>query len=234
MLTFATPLAFAAGVKLSVPLSEISGRIKNSASLSVTAEKSSVCVLSFAGPAELKLAHTNSECAPESCATVTSAPLRKRGASLTELWVMVNVCAAAASTPPFAVPPLSASVTVTVATPNASAAGVKLSSPPDEIAGCTRKREGSLATAVKSTAWLLSPGAALTALAQPATSCAGASSLTATFKPAPNEAHEERMGAAPGCDRHVLRWAFGFEAHGSRQNRALRLNSVSGALHCST
>lgn len=88
MLTFATPLAFAAGVKLSVPLSEISGRIKNSASLSVTAEKSSVCVLSFAGPAELKLAHTNSECAPESCATVTSAPLRKRGASLTELRVM--------------------------------------------------------------------------------------------------------------------------------------------------
>src|SRR5207248_2449971 len=61
------------------------------------------------------------------------------GASLTGLTVMVNVCGAEVSTPPFAVPPLSCSVTVTVAVPLASGAGVKVRTPLGEIDGCDEK-----------------------------------------------------------------------------------------------
>src|SRR6266568_2316080 len=62
------------------------------------------------------------------------------GGSLTGLIVIVNVTGAEVSTPPFAVPPLSCSVTVTVALPNAFGAEVKVSTPAAEIAGCTEKR----------------------------------------------------------------------------------------------
>jgi hypothetical protein len=50
--------------------------------------------------------------------------LVKLGASLTAVTLMVNVCPALVSKPPFAVPPLSLSCTVTVADPFAFAAGV--------------------------------------------------------------------------------------------------------------
>src|SRR5688500_12794004 len=63
------------------------------------------------------------------------------GPSLTAVTVMVNVCAAEVSTPPFAVPPLSDRVTVTVAVPVALSAGVKESTPVEVIDGCTRKSE---------------------------------------------------------------------------------------------
>jgi len=46
------------------------------------------------------------------------------GGSFTGFTVIVNVCDAEVSTPPFAVPPLSESVNVTVAEPLAFAAGV--------------------------------------------------------------------------------------------------------------
>ena len=48
----------------------------------------------------------------------------KVGASFTALIVMMNVCGALVSTPPFAVPPLSCATIVIVAVPFASAAGV--------------------------------------------------------------------------------------------------------------
>ena len=48
----------------------------------------------------------------------------KLGASLTAVTVMVKVCGADVSTPPFAVPPLSVSCTRDVAVPLALAAGV--------------------------------------------------------------------------------------------------------------
>jgi hypothetical protein len=55
---------------------------------------------------------------------------------------MVNVTDAEVSTPPFAVPPSSERLTVTVAVSFASAAGVKVSSPNGEIDGCTLNSDG--------------------------------------------------------------------------------------------
>jgi hypothetical protein len=53
---------------------------------------------------------------------------------------MTNVCSALASTPPFAVPPLSVSLIVIVAVPLALAAGVYVRSPVALIAGPAEKR----------------------------------------------------------------------------------------------
>ena len=63
-------------------------------------------------------------CAPASSATLWLAPMVSVGASLTALTVMVNSWAAEVSTPPLAVPPLSLTSTVTLATPLASATRV--------------------------------------------------------------------------------------------------------------
>src|SRR6185295_4577972 len=56
-----------------------------------------------------------------------------------QLIVMVNVCSPLASTPPFAVPPLSSTWTVTVAVPWRPF-GVKLRVPSELMLGCELKR----------------------------------------------------------------------------------------------
>ena len=60
------------------------------------------------GPALIAVAQPATVCAPASSSTVWSAPFVKDGASLTSVTVIVNVCGADVSTPPFAVPPSSA------------------------------------------------------------------------------------------------------------------------------
>ena len=62
--------------------------------------------------------------APRSETTDWFAPVLKLGASLTDWMVIVKVCGAPVSVPPFDVPPLSCAVTVMVATPFAFGAGV--------------------------------------------------------------------------------------------------------------
>ncbi len=57
----------------------------------------------------------------------------------TGITVIMKVCGALAFVPPLAVPPLSWAITVTVATPKALTAGVKLSVPWASIAGWTPK-----------------------------------------------------------------------------------------------
>src|SRR5829696_10070882 len=67
--------------------------------------------------------------------------------------VMVNSCVALVSFPPLAVPPLSWANTVTVAVPKALGAGVKVSVPPEEIAGWTENRALLLLVTWKVTVW---------------------------------------------------------------------------------
>ena len=57
------------------------------------------------------------------------------GASFTGVIVIVNVCAALVSTPPFAVPPLSWILTVTIAEPFACGADVYVNVPEGLTAG---------------------------------------------------------------------------------------------------
>ena len=73
--------------------------------------------LSFAGPALIAVRPAGTALRAGVLETVWSAPLVKLGASFTAVTVIVNVCGALVSTPPFAVPPLSCSVTVIVAVP---------------------------------------------------------------------------------------------------------------------
>ena len=61
-----------------------------------------------------------------------------------------EVCAALVSTPPLATPPLSCSITVTVTTPKAFAAGVNVSTPAGEIAGWALNRALLLLLTMKS------------------------------------------------------------------------------------
>ena len=79
---------------------------------------------SFAGPAEIAVAQPGKLTAPALSFAETSGPFVNDGASFTGVTLMVNVCGADVSLPPFAMPPLSCAVTVTVALPKASAAGV--------------------------------------------------------------------------------------------------------------
>ena len=72
----------------------------------------------------MPVAQPATDCAPRSETTVWFAPALKLGASLTDWIVIVKVCGALVSVPPFAVPPVSCAVTVTVATPFALTAGV--------------------------------------------------------------------------------------------------------------
>ncbi|OPZ11022.1 MAG: hypothetical protein BWZ07_02304 [Alphaproteobacteria bacterium ADurb.BinA280] len=66
------------------------------------------------------------------------------GASFCAVTVMLSVCAAEISTPPFAVPPLSRSTMDIEALPLASAAGVKLSVPSAASAGAIWNSAGLL------------------------------------------------------------------------------------------
>ena len=114
-MTVALPKAFAAVVKVSTPFGATLGCAAKRALLSFETWKVTLWPDSF-GPAEIALAHP-AEYAPESSLTATLPPPVNDGASLTGVTVMVNVCGAEVSWPPFAVPPLSRSVTVTVALP---------------------------------------------------------------------------------------------------------------------
>src|SRR5690349_13231113 len=89
--------------------------------------------------------------APESSLTVTLPPPVNDGGSLTAFTVMVKVWPALVSTPPLAVPPLSCATTVTTAVPFASGAGVNVSTPEGETAGCDAKSALLLLVAVKVT-----------------------------------------------------------------------------------
>ena len=121
----AFPLASAAGVNVRSPFDATAGAVENSAALVLfVTTKVSVCADSLAGPALIAVAQPVWLNAPLFSSTVTSAPLVKPGASLTDVTVMTNVCVGDASTPPFAVPPLSISRSVIVAVPLAFAAGV--------------------------------------------------------------------------------------------------------------
>ena len=62
------------------------------------------------------------------------------GGSLTGVTVIENETGEVVLTPPFAVPPLSCSVTLRFAMPFAFAAGVNVSAPAGVIEGCTLKR----------------------------------------------------------------------------------------------
>src|SRR5438552_2518096 len=56
------------------------------------------------------------------------------------LTVILKVCGAEVSTPPKAVPPLSMSLTVTIAVPVTFVAGVKVKAPVELTAGCDENR----------------------------------------------------------------------------------------------
>ena len=105
-------------------MAETAGCTEKSALLSFVTRNESDCADSFAGPARIPVAQATTVCAPASSASVRSGPRTNTGASFTGETVIANVCGALVSTPPPAVPPLSASATVTVAAPNTSAAGV--------------------------------------------------------------------------------------------------------------
>jgi len=79
---------------------------------------------SSAGPALMPVAQPATLWAPASSSTVWSEPAVNDGTSFTAVTVIVNVWSALVSTPPLAVPPSSLRLTVTVAEPFASAAGV--------------------------------------------------------------------------------------------------------------
>ena len=91
--------------------------------------------------------------------------------------VIVNVCGRLAGWPPLAVPPLSDSVTVTVATPPAPAAGVYVSVPFRATAGCPVGVKSALlllVTVKPTSACPLSfAGPVLICVAHPVTVCAG-------------------------------------------------------------
>src|SRR5476649_233311 len=120
--TVAEPFMPVAGVNVSVPFAEIAGCAENSDVLLFVTMKLTTCADSFA-PALIPVAHA-ADFAPEFCVTVWFGPGVNVGTSLTALIVMTKVCAALVSAPPFAVPPLSCSDTVTVAVPLTLAAGL--------------------------------------------------------------------------------------------------------------
>ena len=122
--TVAEPLASAAGVKVSVPFELTAGCTENSELRLLVTVKLTVCPDSSAGPDEMPMAQPAKTCAPASSLTVWFAPFVNYGASLTAVTVIVKVCGGEVSLPPFAVPPLSFAVTVTVALPLAFDAGV--------------------------------------------------------------------------------------------------------------
>src|SRR6478736_7564255 len=76
------PFAFAAGVKVSVPLFVNAGATEKRLGFVDVMVKLVVCALSFDGPGLMLVAHPACEYAPESSATVTFDP-EKDGGSLT-------------------------------------------------------------------------------------------------------------------------------------------------------
>ncbi len=123
---------------------------------------------------------------PESSLTVWFAPLTKVGSSLTALTTIVKVCATERSTPPFAVPPLSCTCTVTTAEPLAFAVRVKVSVPSLAMSGWVEKRALLLLERTKSAitcAASSSAGPASKPVAHPARVVVPLSSLTVGLAP---------------------------------------------------
>ena len=114
------------------------------------------------------MAHPLIVVGPLSSVTVRSPPSLKVGASLTGVIVIVAVCAVEVSLPPLLVPPSSTAVTVMVAVPLASAAGVKVRVPAVSIAGSAANSAGWSTVTVKPTFCADSfDGPAVMPLAQP-------------------------------------------------------------------
>ena len=127
-------------------------------------------------------------CGPESSFTVWSPRSVNEGSSLTEFTVIVNVWLGAVSSPPFKVPPLSVTNTVTVALPEASAVSVYVSSPFASIAGPAAKSAALSSVTVYVNVWAASsappPGSTV---AKPATVYGPESSFTVWSAPSVNE-----------------------------------------------
>ena len=179
-LTTAEPNVPGAGVNVSVPAGDTAGATAKSVGFVLLVVKVSVWPASFAGPALIAVAQPPTVAAPESSATVWSAPFAKPGASFTAETVITNVCGALVSTPPPEMPPSSCSCTVTVADPFAFAAGVNVSVPSAATAGCALKSAPLVVETMKFSVCADSPAPppALIAVAQLATVCAPASSMT--------------------------------------------------------
>ena len=118
------PLAFNAGVKVSVPDGETAGPLENRSGMLLSTTNETVCPLSSGGPGLIAVAHPEIEWAPESSRKVWFAPFVNDGGSFTPVSVIVKVWVELVSMPPFAVPPLSWSSTLTVAEPFSLGTGV--------------------------------------------------------------------------------------------------------------
>src|SRR5207247_5571176 len=123
--------------------------------------------LSFGGPVLMPVAQFGTLCAPLSSSTAWSGPFVNDGATLIGCTSMTNVCAADVSMPPFAVPPLSDSVSVIVAAPIVFVAGVYVSVPFAATAGPAENSAGLLLpVTLNVSVWPLSFGPALIDVAQ--------------------------------------------------------------------
>src|SRR5258705_511442 len=99
----------------------------------------------------MAVAHPDTVWAGAASFRVWAAPFVKAGALLNEFTVIVKVCVAGVSTPPWGGPPLSWIWTETVAEPFALAAGVYVSVPVGETAGCAENRPALLLETMKLT-----------------------------------------------------------------------------------
>src|SRR5918996_4776005 len=133
--TVAEPCAEGAGVKVSVPSTATAGCAANRPELSFVTRNDTDWADSSAGPGVIAVAHAETDCAPASSATDWSAPAANDGAEFTGVRVIAKVSGEPVSSPPFALPPSSTGLTVTVVVPFAPAAGVKVSAPSAATAG---------------------------------------------------------------------------------------------------
>ena len=174
----AVPNWLAAGVAVSVRAAPEPPKTRFALGISVGSEDVAATV---SEPAAVSTSPIVTASAPVALSSevVVSAMSEIVGASFAALSVMVKVCAAFVSTPPLAVPPLSWTVTVTVALPLAFAAGVKVSAPLAARAGWALKRALALFVRVKLNVWAdSSAGPAEMLVAKPLWLCAPASSAT--------------------------------------------------------
>ena len=130
----------------------------------------SVWADSLAGPADRSVAQSLTDCGPASSSTAWSAPIVNDGASLTAVTVMVNVCSALVSSPPFAVPPSSSAWTPIVAVPFALARRrvAQRVRRPTRLAARGEQRRLEFELITNDTVWPdSSAGPSLTAVARP-------------------------------------------------------------------
>ena len=177
--TVAVPIAFKAGVKVSVPPLSAGCALKSEVLSLLTPRFVMLWLDSLAGPVVM-VAKVPKLAAPLSCSTTTFEAKVMTGASFTGTKLMVKVLVAR-STPPLAVPPSSCTMTVTVAEPLAFADGVKVRVPPVS-AGATLKSEGlSLVTERPLMVWLDSLAGPVVTVAKPTLAAALSSSTTTLF-----------------------------------------------------